>query len=123
MVCERQTLTTLAADLVRWLQETFPSTTSVLSRMPFALLPFAFPMFILVQALVSTGWVTVFARGWDAWAKKTGTVGSIAGMGFVSVIVPNVSETHSPPSVERLRHVWAPTLDIHLLIILLASTI
>jgi Na+/H+ antiporter NhaD/arsenite permease-like protein len=48
-------------------------------------------MFVLVQALVNNGWVPVFARGWDHWVNKTGTVGSICGMGFLSVILSNVS--------------------------------
>jgi len=103
---ERQTLTTLAADCFRWLQETFPSVTSVVSRMPFSLLPFAFPMFILVQSLVSTGWVTVFARGWDAWVNVTGTVGAIAGMGFVAVMICNVSQPIHCIG-KRPSHKWA----------------
>ena len=48
-------------------------------------------MFVLVQALVTKGWVPVFAHGWDHWVNKTGTIGSIGGMGFLSVILCNVS--------------------------------
>jgi hypothetical protein len=44
-----------------------------------------------VQALVTKGWVPVFAHGWDRWVEKTGTVGAIGGMGFLSVILCNVS--------------------------------
>lgn len=81
----------LAADLYRWSQETFPTVTVVVSHMPFALVPFAFTMFILVQALVTKGWVPVFAYGWNHWVEKTGVIGSIGGMGFLSVILCNVS--------------------------------
>lgn len=86
-----RTLASVARDIYRWSQETFPTVTVVVSHMPFALVPFAFTMFILVQALVTKGWVPVFAYGWDHWVEKTGTVGSIGGMGFLSVILCNVS--------------------------------
>lgn len=85
------TLLSLSADLYRWSQETFPTVTVVISHMPFPLVPFAFAMFVLVQALVTKGWVPVFAYGWDHWVEKTGTLGSIGGMGFLSVILCNVS--------------------------------
>ena len=85
------TLASLSADAYRWSQETFPTATAVMSHLPFPLVPFSFCMFVLVQALVTKGWVSVFAHGWDAWVEKTGTVGSIAGMGFLSVILCNVS--------------------------------
>ncbi len=87
----RPTLVSLAADVYTWSQETFPTVTAVLAHLPFALVPFAFAMFVLVQALVTKGWVEVFAYGWDHWVEKTGTVGSIGGMGFLSVILCNVS--------------------------------
>jgi Na+/H+ antiporter NhaD/arsenite permease-like protein len=88
---ERVTLVSLAADVYRWSQETFPTATAVVSHMPFALVPFSFAMFVLVQALVTKGWVPVFAYGWYHWVDKTGTVGAIGGMGFLSVILCNVS--------------------------------
>jgi Na+/H+ antiporter NhaD/arsenite permease-like protein len=87
----RPTLVSHLADAYTWSQETFPTVTAVLAHLPFALVPFAFAMFVLVQALVTKGWVTVFAYGWDHWVEKTGTVGSIGGMGFLSVILCNVS--------------------------------
>jgi len=86
-----RTLVTLAHDAHRWSQETFPTATAVMGHLPFALIPFAFTMFILVQGLVTKGWVPVFAYGWDHWVEKTGTIGAIGGMGFLSVILCNVS--------------------------------
>lgn len=86
-----RTLVSLTKDLYRWLQETFPTVTVVVSHMPFPLVPFALAMFVLVQALVTKGWVPVFAYGWDHWVNKTGIVGAIGGMGFLSVILCNVS--------------------------------
>lgn len=89
------TLLSLVKDAYRWLRVTFPTVMVVLSHLPYALVPFALCMFILVQALVTKGWVPVFAYGWDHWVNKTGTVGSIGGMGFLSVILCNVSShTH-----------------------------
>jgi Na+/H+ antiporter NhaD/arsenite permease-like protein len=97
----RPTLVSLVADAYTWSQETFPTVTAVLAHLPFALVPFAFAMFVLVQALVTKGWVNVFAYGWDHWVEKTGTIGSIGGMGFLSVILCNVSLLRSDKSLER----------------------
>lgn len=92
-----RTLVSLSIDAYRWLQETFPTVTVVFSHMPFPLVPFALAMFVLVQALVTKGWVPVFAYGWDHWVNKTGTAGAVGGMAFLSVILCNVSRpTHNP---------------------------
>lgn len=88
---EPTTIASILADSYTWAQETFPTTMTVFHHLPLTLVPFAFCMFILVQALVTKGWVPVFAHGWDHWVEKTGTVGAIGGMGFVSVILCNVS--------------------------------
>ena len=74
-----------------WMQGTFPTFTEVISILPYPLLPFALSMFILVQGLASKGWIPVFAHGWDHWVNKTGTMGAIGGMGFLSVVLCNVS--------------------------------
>lgn len=90
---EPRTLMSLAEDTHRWCQETFPTVAAVFAHLPFALVPFAFSMFVLVEALVTKGWVPVFAYGWDHWVNKTGTVGAVGGMAFLSVILCNVSGT------------------------------
>lgn len=87
-----RTLVSRIEDAYRWCQETFPTVIAVLAHLPFALVPFALAMFVLVEALVTKGWVPVFAYGWDHWVNKTGTVGAIGGMGFLSVILCNVSD-------------------------------
>ncbi|KAF2853559.1 hypothetical protein T440DRAFT_444501 [Plenodomus tracheiphilus IPT5] len=91
---QRTTFTSLVAEAYTWAQTTFPTTMTVFHHLPIALIPFAFCMFILVQALVTKGWVPVFAHGWDHWVEKTGTVGAIGGMGFVSVILCNFAGTN-----------------------------
>lgn len=70
--------------------KTFPTASTILSRLPTSLLPFAFLMFILVQALSSKGWVEVLAGWWSAWVERTGTLGAIGGMGFIACIFCNV---------------------------------
>lgn len=87
---EPTTLVSLFRDAKAWARATFPTATTVLGLLPFPLVPFAFAMFVLVEALVTKGWVPVFAYGWHHWVNKTGTVGAIGGMGFVSVILCNV---------------------------------
>ncbi|PVH71460.1 putative arsenite efflux transporter ArsB-like protein [Cadophora sp. DSE1049] len=109
----RTTLVSLAADGYRWLQETFPTVTAVVAHLPFALVPFAFCMFVLVQALVTKGWVPVFAHGWDHWVNKTGTVGSIGGMAFLSVILCNFAGTNIGTTIllSRVIQTWVTIHD------------
>ncbi|KAH7309237.1 putative arsenite efflux transporter ArsB-like protein [Rhexocercosporidium sp. MPI-PUGE-AT-0058] len=104
----RTTLVSLTADGYRWLQETFPTVTAVVAHLPFALVPFAFCMFVLVQALVTKGWVPVFAHGWDHWVEKTGTIGSIGGMAFLSVILCNFAGTNIGTTIllSRVIQTW-----------------
>ena len=95
---KRTTLESVIKNRYQWARETFPTTMTVFNHLPLPLLPFAFCMFVLVQALVTKGWVPVFAHGWDHWVEKTGTVGAIGGMGFLSVILCNVSSARHAAS-------------------------
>lgn len=99
----RTTIASLIADGYRYCQETFPTATAVFMHLPFKLVPFAFAMFVLVQALVTKGWIPVFAHGWDHWVDRTGTVGAIGGMGFISVILCNVSILFASLSSQETR--------------------
>ncbi|KAL4932055.1 uncharacterized protein BDV17DRAFT_301077 [Aspergillus undulatus] len=105
---EKTTLQSLARNGYQWLQMTFPTATAVVSRMPFTLVPFAFTMFILVQALVTKGWIEVFAYGWDHWVNRTGTVGAIGGMGFLSVLLCNFAGTNIGTAIllSRMVQTW-----------------
>ena len=71
----------------------FPTATTVLKRLPIALVPFALLTFVLVQGLTRKGWVELFAKGWAWWARNTGVVGVTAGMGIVACILCNVSHS------------------------------
>ncbi|KAI0019187.1 hypothetical protein F4780DRAFT_780719 [Xylariomycetidae sp. FL0641] len=105
----RPTLVSTLADSRRWARETFPMAAALIERLPFSILLFAIPTFILIQALVSTGWVAVFARWWDAWAGKTGTVGAVAGAGLLSVVLSNIAGTNVGATVlfSRILQDWA----------------
>ncbi|KAK7952772.1 uncharacterized protein PG986_008500 [Apiospora aurea] len=102
------TLTSLLRDAQAWSRATFPTATTVLSLLPFPLVPFAFAMFVLVEALVTKGWVPVFAYGWHHWVNKTGTVGAVGGMGFVSVVLCNFSGTNIGTTILlcRILQTW-----------------
>lgn len=118
---EPTTLVSMVEDSYRWCQETFPTVTAVLAHLPFALVPFALSMFVLVEALVTKGWVPVFAYGWDHWVDKTGTVGAIGGMAFLSVILCNVGPFPPPPpqgAQPEILSTYAPvTLETNLAIV------
>lgn len=94
-----------------WLEETFVTATVVLRRLPFSVVPFAIPTFVMVQALVEKGWVVLFARWWNAWVVKTGTVGAVGGMGFLSVVLSNVS--FLPQVANNTPHPLIIVNDIH----------
>ncbi|KAI1826793.1 hypothetical protein F4861DRAFT_46607 [Xylaria intraflava] len=102
------TLVSFCSDRYRWLQDTFPTVVAVFTHLPFALLPFSFEMFILVQGLVTNGWVPVFAYGWDHWVHKTGTIGAIGGMGFLSVVLCNFAGTNIGTTIllSRVIQAW-----------------
>ena len=85
----------------------FPTATTVLKRLPVALVPFALLTFVLVQGLTSKGWVELFANGWAWWARNTGVVGVTAGMGIIVCILCNVGHLCTYPS-----HHLTVTLDM-----------
>ncbi|KAG5975971.1 hypothetical protein E4U55_007524 [Claviceps digitariae] len=104
----RTSLESLSKDSFRWCQETFPTAAAVVLHLPFALVPFAFTMFILVQALATKGWIPVFAYGWDHWVRKTGTMGAIGGMGFLSTVLCNFAGTNIGTTIllSRVIQTW-----------------
>ncbi|KAK6853852.1 arsenite efflux transporter ArsB-like protein [Apiospora arundinis] len=106
------TLVSWARRRYTWWRETFPAASIVMSRLPFELVPFAFAMFILVQGLVTRGWVPVFAYGWDAWIKRTGVVGAIGGMGFLGVVLSNFTGTNIGTTILlcRIMQAWQQIL-------------
>ncbi|KAL8336688.1 hypothetical protein RB601_008263 [Gaeumannomyces tritici] len=106
------TLVSAARHANMWWRDTFPAASTVLTRLPFALVPFAFSMFILVEALVTKGWVPLFAYGWDSWVQRTGVVGAIAGMGFLGVFLSNFTGTNIGTTILlcRILQAWQDIL-------------
>lgn len=80
--------------LLQKLKKTLPTPYTVISRLPLALLPFAFSMFILVEALQYTGWISVFAGWWGAWVNVGGVAGAVWLMGTIGVLGCNIFGTN-----------------------------
>jgi len=91
-----------------YLTSRFPTTTTVLKRLPIALVPFALLTFVLVQGLTRKGWVELFANGWAWWAAHTGVVGATAGMGIIACILCNICGTNIGATIfaARVLEVW-----------------
>ncbi|EPQ55324.1 hypothetical protein GLOTRDRAFT_76685 [Gloeophyllum trabeum ATCC 11539] len=79
---------------MRAVRTRFPTVCAVASRMPWALVPFAFEMFILTHTLSTHAWVPLFARWWAAWVRVAGVLGAVGGMGFVGCLACNVCGTN-----------------------------
>lgn len=88
---QRFDLVSLVQNHAKTVLTRFPTVSTILTRLPVPVLPFAVLMFILIQGLSTKGWVELFATWWDTWARHTGTIGVVGGMGFVSCILCNVS--------------------------------
>lgn len=71
----------------------FPTISATLRRLPYALLPFAFSQFILVEALSYTGWIGVFST-WLAIVVGFSIPATTWVVVVMSVILCNVSGTN-----------------------------
>ncbi|WVW83450.1 hypothetical protein I302_105471 [Kwoniella bestiolae CBS 10118] len=91
--------------------DNFPNTSLVISRLPLALLPFAFSFFILVEGLQHTGWIRVFGNWWGAWEEVGGIAGSVWLMGVLSVIGCNIFGTNIGATIllARVLQHWSTT--------------
>ena len=78
---------------IRWVVRAFPTATATLRKLPVALLPFAFGMFILVQALAHVGFVSIMARGL-ARVCMHGVVPTTFFMAFLSIVLCNFGGTN-----------------------------
>ncbi|KAI0944080.1 hypothetical protein AcV7_001998 [Taiwanofungus camphoratus] len=102
------TLLYIAEHCLGVVSSTFPTVLAVVRRLPFALVPFAFLMFILVQGLSSKGWIELFARWWKSWTDRTGVLGAVGGMGFLACIFCNVCGTNIGATIllARMIQLW-----------------
>jgi Na+/H+ antiporter NhaD/arsenite permease-like protein len=71
----------------------FPTFFTALPRLPFALVPFAFSQFILIEGLAHQGWIDIFA-GWLVKATNRQVIPTIWLVGVLGVILCNVAGTN-----------------------------
>ena len=71
----------------------FPTINTALPRLPFALVPFAFSQFILIEALAHQGWIEIFGR-WLVIATDRQIYPTIWLVGVLGVILCNCSGTN-----------------------------
>ncbi|KAG9311174.1 hypothetical protein JVU11DRAFT_8242 [Chiua virens] len=75
------------------LDERFPTFITALPRLPFALIPFAFSQFILIEALNHQGWVNIFAD-WLVRASHKQVHPTIWLIGVLGVVLCNLAGTN-----------------------------
>ena len=71
----------------------FPTFHSALPRLPFALVPFAFSQFILIEGLSRQGWIDIFAE-WLVIATKREMFTTVWVVGILGVLLCNASGTN-----------------------------
>ncbi|PWN50360.1 hypothetical protein IE53DRAFT_387335 [Violaceomyces palustris] len=87
--------------------EMLPTVTSVMARLPFPLLPFAFGMFILVQALAHVGFINILASGLADVCSK-GSVATAFFISFLSVILCNIGGTNIGSTILLTKAIQSP---------------
>ena len=71
----------------------FPTFFTALPRLPFALIPFAFSQFILIEGLSHQGWINIFGT-WLVKATNRQIIPTIWIVGILGVILCNVAGTN-----------------------------
>lgn len=94
------------------LQSHFDTFFTALPRLPFALVPFAFSQFILIEALAHQGWVDVFAI-WLIKATHKEMYPTIWLVGVLGVILCNLSGTNIGATILLTKIVRASALPHH----------
>lgn len=89
------------------LTEVFPTVTIVLSRLPFPLLPFAFSMFILVQALAHVGFINILASGLGR-VCSAGFVPTAFFISFLGILLCNIGGTNIGATILLTKSVRSP---------------
>ncbi|GJJ08743.1 hypothetical protein Clacol_002962 [Clathrus columnatus] len=94
------------------LHEHFPTFFTALPRLPFALIPFAFSQFILIEALAHQGWIQVFA-GWLVRASHREIHPTIWLIGVMGVILCNIAGTNIGATILLTKVVRAAEMPPH----------
>ena len=76
-----------------YLSTHFPTFHTALPRLPFALVPFAFSQFILIEALSRQGWINIFAH-WLVVVTKREIFKTVWVVGVLGVLLCNASGTN-----------------------------
>lgn len=71
----------------------FPTLSTAFPRLPFALVPFAFSQFILIEALAHQGWIDIFAT-WLVRATDRALYPTVWIVGILGVFLCNLSGTN-----------------------------
>ncbi|KAJ7653275.1 hypothetical protein DFH06DRAFT_1205183 [Mycena polygramma] len=93
----------------------FPTFFTALPRLPFALIPFAFAQFILIEALTHQGWIDVFAS-WLRHATHRNPASpypTIWIIGILGIILCNLSGTNIGATILLTKVVRAALLPPH----------
>ncbi|KAF8218194.1 hypothetical protein K438DRAFT_2007037 [Mycena galopus ATCC 62051] len=93
----------------------FPTFSTALPRLPFALIPFAFSQFILFEALSHQGWIDVFAS-WLRHATRrnpTSPYPTIWIIGTLGIILCNLSGTNIGATILLTKVVHAALVPAH----------
>ncbi|KDQ62115.1 hypothetical protein JAAARDRAFT_54131 [Jaapia argillacea MUCL 33604] len=93
-------------------QAHFPTFLTALPRLPFALVPFAFSQFILIEALSHQGWINVFAS-WLVHVTHRQMYPVIWVMGVIGVIMCNISGTNIGATILLTKVARAAVLPDH----------
>ena len=91
------------------LDEHFPTFITALPRLPFALVPFAFSQFILIEALNYQGWVNVWAN-WLVRASHNQVHPTIWLIGVLGIVLCNLAGTNIGATILLTKVVRAAAL-------------
>jgi len=90
----------------------FPTFYTALPRLPFALVPFAFSQFILIEGLAHQGWIEIFAN-WLVRASDKQMHPTIWLIGVLGVILCNISGTNIGATILLTKVVRAANYPDH----------
>lgn len=90
----------------------FPTFFKSLPRLPFALVPFAFSQFILIEGLAHRGWINIFAT-WLVRASHREVYPTIWLIGVLGVILCNLSGTNIGATILITKIMRAAELPDH----------
>lgn len=96
------------------LKRHWPTFFIALPRLPFALVPFAFSQFILIEALARQGWIDVFAN-WLVKASHREIHPTIWLIGIIGVIMCNIAGTNIGATILLTKVVRAANMPDHTL--------